>query len=222
MKALGICTALALSCAASSVGACRNFRQCGAGRRAQRYLRHFPGHQRHGFGGSRPHGGGRFQRRRQEHQGRDRLCRSPEQGRRRIRDRAQMARGRQGRRHRRRAEFGRRPHHQFAAARFQDDVPGIVDGQFRSHRQGLLAEHHSMGQRRLGDRQHHGGGDDGARRQGMVFPHGELRARPGHRGRGHQLHREARRQGAGLQQASARHARTSPRSCCRRRIPKPR
>ena len=33
----------------------------------------------------------------------------------------------------------------------------------------------------------------------------ELRARPGHRGRGHQLHREARRQGAGFEQASARH-----------------
>ena len=50
------------------------------------------------------------------------------------------------------------------------------------------------------------GGDDGARRQGMVFYHGQLRARPGHRGRGHQLHRKARRQGAGLGQASAQHA----------------
>jgi ABC-type branched-subunit amino acid transport system substrate-binding protein len=28
--------------------------------------------------------------------------------------------------------------------------------------QGLLAEHHSMGQRRLGHRQHHGGGHEGA------------------------------------------------------------
>ena len=88
----------------------------------------------------------------------------------------------------------------------KNDVPGIVHRQLRSHRQGLLAEHHPMGQRRLGDRQHHGGGDDGARRQGLVLPHGELRARPGHRGRGHQLHREERRQGAGLEQASARHA----------------
>ena len=50
----------------------------------------------------------------------------------------------------------------------------------------------------------------------------ELRARPGHRGRGHQLHREAWRQGAGLEQASARTPRTSRRSCCRRRIQKPR
>ena len=35
----------------------------------------------------------------------------------------------------------------------------------------------------------------------------ELRARQGHRGRGHELHREERRQGAGLEQASARHVR---------------
>src|SRR5712671_658480 len=44
-------------------GACRNFRECGAGRRAQRYFRHLPGHQRHGFGGSSKDGGGGFQRR---------------------------------------------------------------------------------------------------------------------------------------------------------------
>ena len=85
------------------------------------------------------------------------------------------------------------------------DVPRVVDRQFRSDRQGLFAQHHSMGQRRLGDRQHDRGGDDGARRQGMVLRHGQLRARPGHRGRGHQLHRKARRQGAGLGQASAQH-----------------
>ena len=102
------------------------------------------------------------------------------------------------------------------------DVPGVIDREFRSHRQGLLAEHHPMGQRRLGDRQHHRGGDDGARRQGMVLRHGELRARPGHRGRGHQLHREARRQGAGLEQASARHLGLRLASCCRRRTPRPR
>ena len=108
--------ALALACLADR-RARRDLRQCGAGRRAQRHLRHFPGHQRHGFGRSRAHGRGGFQRRRQEHQGRDRLRRPPEQGRRRLGDRAQMARGRQGRRHRRRAQFGGRAHHQFAAAR---------------------------------------------------------------------------------------------------------
>ena len=222
MRSLGIMLALALSCAATVPARAADFRRCGAGRRAQRHLRHLPGHQRHGVGGSRAHGRRGFQRRRQEHQGRDRLCRSPEQGRCRLGDRAQMARRRRRRRHRRRAEFGGRPHHQFAAARFPDDVPGVVDRKLRSHRKGLFAEHHSVGQRRLGDRQHHGGGDDGAWRQGMVFRHGELRARPGHRGRGHQLHREAWRQGAGLGQASARHARTSPRCCCRRRIRRPR
>ena len=52
--------------------------------------------------------------------------------------------------------------------------------------------------------------------------HGELRARPGHRGRSHQLHRKARRQGAGLEQASARHLGFRLASCCRRRIPRPR
>jgi len=36
-----------------------------------------------------------------------------------------------------------------------------------------------MGQRRLGHRQYHGGGDDRARRQGLVLRHGELRARQG-------------------------------------------
>jgi branched-chain amino acid transport system substrate-binding protein len=30
--------------------------------------------------------------------------------------------------------------------RYQDDVPGILDGKLRSHRQGLLTEHHPMGQ----------------------------------------------------------------------------
>ena len=141
----------------------------------------------------------------QEHQGRDRLCRSPEQGRRRAGDRAQMARRRRRRRHRRRAEFGRRPFHQCAAAGFADDVPGVVHRQLRSHRQGLFAQHHPVGQRRLGDRQHDRGGDDGARRQGLVLRHGRLRARQGYRGGSHQLHREARRQGAGFEQASARH-----------------
>ena len=87
----------------------------------------------------------------------------------------------------------------------QDDVPGVVHRQLRSHRQGLFAQHHPVGQRRLGDRQHDGGGDDGARRQGLVLRHGRLRARQGHRGGSHQLHREARRQGAGFEQASARH-----------------
>ncbi len=96
-----------------------------------------------------------------EHQGRDRLRRSPEQGRCRTGDRAQMARRRRGRCHRRRAEFGRRSRHQRAAARLPYDVPGVVHRQFRSHRQGLFAEYHPMGQRRLGDRQHDGGGDDG-------------------------------------------------------------
>ncbi len=52
------------------------------------------------------------------------------------------------------------------------DVPGVVDRKLRPHRQGLLAQHHSVGQRRLGHRQHHGGGDDGARRQGLVLRHG--------------------------------------------------
>ena len=116
-----------------------------------------------------------------------------------------MARCRRCRRHRRRAEFGRRSLHQFAAAGFADDVSGVVDRELRSHRQGLFAEYDPVGQRRLGDRQHDGGGDDGARRQGLVLRHGRLRARQGHRGRGHQLHREARRQGAGFEQASARH-----------------
>ena len=50
----------------------------------------------------------------------------------------------------------------------------------------------------------------------------EFRARPGHRGRGHQLHRKARRQGAGLGQASAEHAAILLRCCCRRRTPRPR
>ena len=112
-------------------------------------------------------------------------------------DRAQMARCRRRRRHRRRAEFGRRAFDQCAAAGFADDVPGVVHRQLRSHRQGLFAQHHPVGQRRLGDRQHDRGGDDGARRQGLVLRHGRLRARQGHRGGSHQLYREARRQGAG-------------------------
>ena len=207
---------------APDVGAGGNIRRCRARRRAQRHLRHLSGHQWHGLGRSRADGGGGFRWRRQKYQGRDRLCRSPEQGRRGLGDRAQMARCRWRRCHRRRAEFGCRPHHQFAAARHADDVSGILDRELRPDRKSLLAEHHSVGQRRLGDRQHHGGGDDGARRQGLVFYHGELRARPGHRSRGDELYRKARRQGAGFEQASARDLRISPRSCCRRRIPRPR
>ena len=203
-------------------GARGDFRQRRPRRRAQRYLRHLPGHQRHGFGGSRADGGGRFQRRRQGHQGRDRLRRSPEQGRRGLGDRAQMARCRRRRCRGRRAEFGGRPHHQFAAARQPHDVSRVIHREFRPDRQGLLAQHHPVGQRRLGDRQLHRGGDDGARRQGMVFYHGQFRARPGHRGRGHQLHRKARRQGAGLGQASAQHGGFRFAVCCRRRIPRPR
>ena len=103
-----------------------------------------------------------------------------------------------------------------------DDVSGIIDRKLRPDRQGLLAQHHPVGQRRLGDRQRHRGGDDGARRQGLVLHHGEFRARPGHRGRGHQLHREARRQGAGLEPSIRSTPRISPRCCCRRRTPRPR
>ena len=135
---------------------------------------------------------------------------------------AQMARCRWRRCRGRRAELGRRPHHQFAAARYPHDVPRVIDRQFRPDRQGLLAQHHPMGQRCLGDRQFDRGGDDGARRQGMVFYHGQFRARPGHRGRGHQLHRKAWRQGAGLGQASAQHGGFCVAVCCRRRIPRPR
>ena len=50
----------------------------------------------------------------------------------------------------------------------------------------------------------------------------ELRARPGHRGRGHQLHREAWRQGAGFEPSIRSAPRISPRCCCRRRTPRPR
>ena len=47
---------------------------------------------------------------------------------------------------RRRAQLGGGPHHQFAAARLADDVSRLVHSEFRSDRQGLLAEHHPMGQ----------------------------------------------------------------------------
>ncbi len=144
------------------IGARGDFRSGGADRRAQRHLRHLSGHQWHGFGGSGADGRGGFQRRRQEYQGRDRLRRPPEQGRCRLGDRAQMARRRRRRRGRRRAQFGGGSHYQFAAARFADDVSRLVHREFGSDRQGLLAEHHPVGQRRLGDRQHHGGCDDGS------------------------------------------------------------
>ena len=167
-------------------------------------------------------GGRGLRRGREGHEGRGRLGRPPEQGRRRLQHRAPVVRRRQGRRDLRRAELGggagRQPDH----ARKEQGVPRLRRGVLGPDRQGLLAEHGPLDLRHLDAGQRHRQGDRQDRRRHLVLPHRRLRLRPRararHRGRG----AEERRQGARQGPPPARTRRTSPRSCCRRRRPRPR
>jgi hypothetical protein len=84
------------------------------------------------------------------------------------------------------------------------DVSGVIDRKLRPHRQGLLPNtingSTTSGPLATPPRLRWWGA---AARSGTRD--GEFRARPGHRGRA--THREARRQGTGLRQTSARHLR---------------
>ena len=92
----------------------------------------------------------------------------------------------------------------------------------RPHRQGLLAQHRALDLRHLGARQRHRQRGREDRRRHLVLPHRRLRLRPRARARRRGGGAEERRQGAGQGAPSAQHRRTSPRSCCRRRPPRPR
>ena len=87
--------------------------------------------------------------------------------------------------------------------------------QLRPHRQGLLAQHHSMGQRRLGDREHHRVGDDGARWRDCTSSRSTTRSARASRPRPPATSKHGGRCWA----PAARSALPiSPPSCCRRRI----
>ena len=155
-------------------------------------------------------------------QGRDRLGRSSEQAGRRLGDRAPVVRHREGRRHRRRAEFrrcaGGQPDHQGQG----QGVPRVGPGLVRPDRQGVLAQHRALDLRHLDAGQRHRHRDHQARRQHVVLHHGRLRVRAGAgaRHRRPRCRRTAARCWARSRRRSTR--RTSRRSCCRRRHRRPR
>ena len=138
-----------------SRGARAGLRQRDQDRRAVRHVEpvHRPGGRRLGRRGA--HGGRGFRHREARLQGRDRLGRSPEQAGRRLGDRAPVVRRRQGGRHRRRAELGRRargePDHQGQG----QGVPGVGRRVVGPDRQGVLAQHDPLDLRHVDAGQRH-------------------------------------------------------------------
>ena len=153
-----------------------------------------------GLGARRPHGGGGFRRAEAGHEGGDHLRRPPEQGRRRLADRAPVVRRRQGRRDRRHAELGRRAGGEPGHARQGQGVHRLRRGHLRPDRQGVLAEHDPLDLRHLDARQRHRQRGRQDRRRHLVLPDRGLRVRPRararHRGRGAEDRRQGARQGA--------------------------
>ena len=133
-----------------------------------------------------------------------------------------VVRRRKGRPRHRRAEFRRRARGQPDRQHQEQGVHRLRRGRVRSHRSQVQRQHHPLDLRHLDARQRHrqGAGED--RRRQLVLPHRRLRLRSRARAR-HRAPR-SRRPAA---RCSARFAirstpPTSPRSCCRRRLRRPR
>ena len=132
-------------------------------------------------------------------------------------DRAPVVRRRQGRRHRRRAQFRRRARRQPDHQGQGQGVPRVRPGIVGSDRQGVLAQHGALDLRHVDAGQRHRQRDRQVGRRHVVLPHRRLRVRPCARARHRGRRAEERRQGPGQGAGAAQHAGLLARSCCRRR-----
>ena len=183
-----------------------DFRRRDQDRRAERHVEPLRRPRRPGLGRRRAHGGRGLRRREEGHEGRDHLRRPPEQARRRLEHRAPVVRRRQGRRDRRRAQLVASRSPSTRSRGQEQGVPRLRRRHLRSHRQGLLAQHHPLDLRHLDARQRHRQRDRQDRRQHLVLPHRRLRLRPRARARHRGGGAEGGRQGAGQGAPSAQHA----------------